>query len=796
MNKNVINGGLNEPSNVTRSISQTDTDASLLKPLLEAGYELIPLRPNGKAPTDKNWPRRPYKNKEQISHMERGGNVGVRLRASDLVIDVDPRNFEDVWRDVDPFTELVLRLGLDPTSWPRVETGGGGSHFYLTKPKDIAVVDGLADYPGVEFKTVGRQVVAPGSIHPETGRLYVWDEFEDDPSTAPAAPAPLIEAIKRRRIETMASSAGVHSAEEIADMLDVLDAEEFHDHDQWLELMMACHHASDGSARQEFIDWSIGDPEYADHEVIISKRWDSLNAKSDGGLITFRTLHKLLLEAGRADAIPRTSPEDDFDEVTTEDIPEGALETRPPLESDAPMMIATEMLKGKTLLRSNAEWYQYDRKCNYYALVADERFTSWCWKWINGRPYIDRRKSEPETKCLVAGKAMVANVEEAARALRQGPDKAPRWINKQQPNDPPAEQLLVCANGLLHLPTKTLLPPDRRFFSVNGSPVVYDPNAPKPERWLRFMTEIFPDEPDCIETLQEATGYFLTQDTSLQKIVQLVGPPRAGKGVYARVLQNLIGEGNYTSPTVKRLSGEFGLQPLIGKQLAIISDMRLGKGVNHAGLSETLLTVSGEDSVSVSRKYKENWEGKLNTRFLISSNEVLQLRDTSNALGSRMIVIITKQSFVGREDEGLTCKLMEELPGILNWAIDGLDHLRERGHFVQPKSCMTEVMQMHKLTSPVKWFLDTEIVTGTGHKVQKDRFWEAFNDWTIDEGLHYSGGKEHFIKDMNSAGARFEQSRPREKGKRIAYLNGLDLREDFLEKIHMSARRDFSGIEE
>lgn len=305
MDNDNANGGPVEPSN---------TDALLLGPLVEAGYELIPLKRGQKVPKDKNWTRKLYKNSDQTNHMERGGNVGVRLRAGDLVIDVDPRNFGDGWKDVDPFSEFVLSQGLDPTSWPRVATGGGGSHYFLTKPNDISVVDSLRDFPGVEFKTLGRQVVAPGSVHPETGKLYRWDGLDDDPSAAPPAPTSLIDAISRSKAPSLATASGTHSPEEIAVMLAALNPEDFADHEAWFEVMCACHHASGGGAKAEFIEWSAGDPVYADHAGRNSSRWDSLNAEGGGPKVTVRTLYKLLCDAGREDAIPRISAEDDFDD--------------------------------------------------------------------------------------------------------------------------------------------------------------------------------------------------------------------------------------------------------------------------------------------------------------------------------------------------------------------------------------------------------------------------------------------------------------------------------------------------
>ena len=247
MSHNTTNGERNEPSNKACAVKAAATDASLLKPLVRAGYELIPLSRGKKAPRDRNWLRRPYKNGDQVKHMVGGGNVGVRLRVTDLIIDVDPRNFGEVNEGVDPFVDLVLWLGLDPTSWPRVKTGGGGSHYYLTKPGTVSVRESLHGFPGVEFKTSGRQVVAPGSVHPKTGQLYVWDELDDDPSVAPIASADLIELIARTKPKPGASESGVHDPSEVTAMLEALYPGEFREHDRWLEVMMACHHASGGA---------------------------------------------------------------------------------------------------------------------------------------------------------------------------------------------------------------------------------------------------------------------------------------------------------------------------------------------------------------------------------------------------------------------------------------------------------------------------------------------------------------------------------------------------------------------
>ena len=71
--------------------------------------------------------------------------------------------------------------------------------------------------------------------------------------------------------------------------------------------------------------------------------------------------------------------------------------------------------------------------------------------------------------------------------------------------------------------------------------------------------------------------------TDMHKILLLVGPLRGGKGTIARILKDLVGKGNYAGPTLGELGTNFGMAPLIGKPLAIVSDARLGRGRTRPG---------------------------------------------------------------------------------------------------------------------------------------------------------------------------------------------------------------------
>lgn len=274
------------------------------------------LRSKGKRPLHTNWTRKKYGPRKTIERcIADGRNMGIRLTDRQLVIDVDPRN-----GGTEGFHQLCKDRGLNPAEYPRVQTGSGGSHYYLRLPKGIRVRDTLKNYPGVEFKSAGRQVVAAGSRHPDTGELYAWDGQGHPPlAEAPMAPVALVAAIRRPdRLGGAATEGGQCTPHQIATALTGLDVLKFRDQDAWLKVMMACHHASAGEARQEFIDWSTSDPEYKDDAERIGRRWDSLDPKRKRGL-TFRTLNKILVEAGKqhlqirpnvADAI---TDFDDFD---------------------------------------------------------------------------------------------------------------------------------------------------------------------------------------------------------------------------------------------------------------------------------------------------------------------------------------------------------------------------------------------------------------------------------------------------------------------------------------------------
>jgi predicted P-loop ATPase len=298
--------------NAVQPIAETPSkhDPSSLDAHAAAGHELIAL--DGKRPVAKAWPSVPALSVEAAkARMASGKNVGVRLRDTDLVIDVDPRNFK---ADDDPFARL--KRDFDLRDAPFVKTGGGGFHFYYRKPANVEAAGKLAGYNGIDFKSKGGQVVAAGSVHHATGRLYALDDdvLRFELLDAPEASDKLLDALGKASGVADASAPGEITPEQLERLLSKLDVAAYNRrHDDWLAIMMASHHATAGAGIDEFVAWSLGDPDYAGDEADIRKRWRSLGLKPNG--VRLGTLLKALSDAGHGawiEEVLRSPAEEDF----------------------------------------------------------------------------------------------------------------------------------------------------------------------------------------------------------------------------------------------------------------------------------------------------------------------------------------------------------------------------------------------------------------------------------------------------------------------------------------------------
>ena len=321
-----------------------------------------------------------------------------------------------------------------------------------------------------------------------------------------------------------------------------------------------------------------------------------------------------------------------------------------------------------------------------------------------------------------------------------------------------------------------MMAPTPRYFNTHALTYDFDPHAAAPRAWLDLLAQLWPDDPTSIDCLQEWFGYLLTSETRLQKILMMIGPKRSGRGTITRILKALAGLNNVVNPTLEALARPFGLAVLIDKPVAVFPDARLSSRPDNAVIVESLLSISGEDDQSIDRKHLPSWTGRLPTRFVLVSNELPRLRDSSRALSSRLIIIRFTQSFYGREDVGLFERLERELPGILLWAFEGWHRLQHRGRFVQPGSARDLLESMEEMASPIATFLDERCVLESDAKVATGVLFDAWREWCREHGRDAVGDESSLGRDLHAAIPGLTKSRLRDGGSRLVYYNGLRLR--------------------
>jgi putative DNA primase/helicase len=406
-----------------------------------------------------------------------------------------------------------------------------------------------------------------------------------------------------------------------------------------------------------------------------------------------------------------------------------------------------------TLLRYQDEFYRYNGR--HYVPTSEADIRAAIWDCLN-----EPSESPPDPKAKKPRKKDVDDIVDALRAITNVSNSIalPTW-HPAGLEDPDPLLVIPTRNGLLDVPTNALLEPTPRFVVSYSLPFDFDAHAPPPTMFLDFLNSILGDDSESIALLQEFIGYLLTPDTRQQKALLLVGPKRAGKGTLVRIIQRLLGPDNYCSPSLSSLGQPFGLQTLIGKNLAVFSDARISGRTDT--LIENLLRITGEDAVSVSRKYKADYTARMTAKIMLVSNELPRLADSSGALASRFILIRLRHSFFGREDHNLEQKLSAELPSILNWALIGLDRLTARGHFVQPQASREVLEEFEQLSSPITKFINDELVLDVDGETPKQAIFERYKAWAKANGYERHSPLIDFCRDLLAAIPTLETSRPR-----------------------------------
>lgn len=232
--------------------------------------------------------------------------------------------------------------------------------------------------------------------------------------------------------------------------------------------------------------------------------------------------------------------------------------------------------------------------------------------------------------------------------------------------------LLNLQNGTMNLKTGELQPHKRSDYITKIAPVVYDDSAEAP-LWNKFLREVLNDDEELIAFLQRAIGYSMTGDIREHCLFFCYGQGRNGKSTFLDTIREMLGDyamqADFTSFQARRSEGpRSDVARLHGSRFVPAVEAQAEKEFDVAAIKQ----MTGGDKVLARKLYEDFFEYKPQFKLWLAANHKPMVKEQTEAFWSRIRLIpFTITIPVERRKKNLVNLLREEFAGIFNWALAG-----------------------------------------------------------------------------------------------------------------------------
>jgi putative DNA primase/helicase len=308
-------------------------------------------------------------------------------------------------------------------------------------------------------------------------------------------------------------------------------------------------------------------------------------------------------------------------------------------------------------------------------------------------------------------------------------------------------------NGILDLRAPQFLGPRHDYISLHHLGCNFDSTAECP-RFTQFVTEIMSNDREMVAFLQRLFGYTLTGWMTEQRFLLLYGTGANGKSLLLTILSALLGtysatasdelliHQNYVSSSRNELAG------LPGKRMLLVPEIpRLGR------LNENLMKrLTGGDKVRGEAKYQSGFDFTPQCKIWIAGNYLPRIVGTDRGIWRRVVVIPFQSTFEGNNcDPHLQAKLLAELPGILNWALAGLQSWKERGLAI-PERVQKTSKWYQEDQDLLGIFISSRLCANIASPVRKSAVYASYIKWATQDGLRQPLSNKQFSRELKERG--------------------------------------------
>jgi putative DNA primase/helicase len=283
----------------------------------------------------------------------------------------------------------------------------------------------------------------------------------------------------------------------------------------------------------------------------------------------------------------------------------------------------------------------------------------------------------------------------------------------------------------------------------------YDPAATAP-KWQAFLYDVQPDiEVQRVLAEAAALAFVPSSALKLEKIPVLHGSGSNGKSVFQDTFRAVLGKENVSGHSLKLLTGNENARADLADKLINISS-EIG-GITDSDVFKLL--ASGEP-VSAKILYEDVFTMEDYGRLLCNANKLPAEVENSHAFFRRFLIIPFSVTIdPAKKDTNLSKKIVEtELPGVLNWILEGLARLLKQNDF-SPCTAADQALQQyrHESNTVSLWLEDASYQGSTeGHEQPVKTLYDEYRQFCKDEGFRAVSSKT-FSQRMQTAG--FEKHR-------------------------------------
>ena len=318
-----------------------------------------------------------------------------------------------------------------------------------------------------------------------------------------------------------------------------------------------------------------------------------------------------------------------------------------------------------------------------------------------------------------------------------------------------AENYINLRNGLINLDSFELEPHQRDVFSTLQLPIEYDPDAKCPN-FRAFLRDVFMGDKELVRLLQECMGYAISPSVEAQKFFILYSDGASGKSTFCDILFELAGgAANVSCVALADLGKRFQRSQLVDKVLNLSTESDV------SGILDTqaIKAITSGDPIQIERKGENPFTYKVNAKIVAAVNHLPYPRDKSYAFVRRMTIIPFLRRFVddpkaeheAKIDREIKSRLLDELPGILNFALNGLRRLRENElQFSESKKAKKIIASYERDVNPLLDFVKVCVTRSVKDRISTDAFYAIFREWCYENGHTRSASltKRRFLHEL------------------------------------------------